>query len=356
MLVASFCASLQIMQRFCARTLQATAWPEVLTQTWKEPCYVDILFTGYPCVDLSGLNTNPGAFMDTSRQTGMGYQATMEYVSRYRPTMVAIENVAQIACTRAADKKAGVHCRPIDVQNNKMADEGYDYAWDILDARKHSLPQTRRRAWMFYVRRGCGSTRKLVQTIREFETEPWPLSDILDFAISGNVGTKSHVAKISKKAKPKWREHVKTCVTRHNFSAKQVRDIVDALAPLPLTEREATCIALNQLKLTARGVDVSTKPIVIQVDQSIERSNVRAQRSLCPCVTPHGKFYVTDRKCILSSVAHLALQGIGPVETARYKVHEVLSERQAKNMAGNAFAATVCAASLLSFLSVWQRH
>jgi len=73
-------------------------------------------------------------------------------------------------------------------------------------------------------------------------------------------------------------------------------------------------------------------------------------------VTPHGKFYVTDRKCILSSVAHLALQGIGPVETARYKVHEVLSERQAKNMAGNAFAATVCAASLLSFLSVWQRH
>ncbi len=103
---------------------------------------------------------------------------------------------------------------------------------------------------------------------------------------------------------------MKTCVTRHNFLAKQVRDIVDALAPLPLTEREATCIALNQLKLTAR----------------------------------------------LSSVAHLALQGIGPVETARYKVHEVLSERQAKNMAGIAFAATVCAASLLSFLSVWQRH
>ena len=267
--------------------------------------------------------------------------------------------MAQIACTRAADKKAGVHCRPIDVQNKKMADEGYDYAWDFLDARSHSLPQTRRRAWMFYVRRGCGSTRNLVQTICEFETEPWPLSDILGLAISGNVGNAKPKInknnKINKNAKPKWKEHVKTFKAKHNFSAKQVRDIVDALPPLPLTEREATCIALNQLKLTARGVDVSTNPIVIQVDQSIKRSNVRVQRSLCPCVTPHGKFYVTDRKCILSSVAHLALQGIGPMEAARYKVHEVLSERQAKHMAGNAFAATVCAASLLSLLSVWQR-
>jgi len=33
-----------------------------------------------------------------------------------------------------------------------------------------------------------------------------------------------------------------------------------------------------------------------------------------------------------------------------------LNERLAKNMAGNAFAATVCAAGLLSLLTAWRRE
>lgn len=341
----------------CAHALAAT---QVTTQSWMEPQSVDILFAGYPCVDLSGLNARPGIFTDKKRQTGMGYHATMQYIAKYQPKLVALENVRQIACARAVDKKAGLTARPIDIQNAALAELGHGSAWTICDARKHSLPQSRKRAWMFYIRRGCGDVTGVIPMMRKFETKPWPLASVvLTHAKPAKQDKGRPRAKPSKRSAAKaakWKQQLKAAIEKGKFKREQVNDIIAKLSDFDLTEREVSCIAINKLKLQSRGVDTDVQQVVIQVDQSIDRTNVRKDIDLCPCIVPHGKYFVTCPAGVLDAAAHLALQGVGAVELTRYKVLEQLNERQAKNMAGNAFAATICAAGLLTLLTAWRRE
>jgi len=57
---------------------------------------VDVLFAGFPCKDLSGLNNDPKAFVDRSGKTGGPNHFIAEYIRQARPRSFILENVTGI--------------------------------------------------------------------------------------------------------------------------------------------------------------------------------------------------------------------------------------------------------------------
>ena len=111
------------------------------------PYQVDVYVAGYPCVSLSSLNVCPEPFERAEAKTGSGYHAAMDYVDKYQPQAVALENVRQMVQCRKQDDYA----RPLDIQNKRMG-KHYVCAAVIANSCEYGLPQSRNRVWMLYIR------------------------------------------------------------------------------------------------------------------------------------------------------------------------------------------------------------
>ena len=131
-----------VLNHFFQRNIDVFTDPSPLAQ-------VDILLAGYPCVCLSSLNTNPQPFEDAESATGSGYHSVMKYIERFRPPMVGLENVRQMLQKRKEDRGA----RPIDVQNKRMTQYGYECCYILANTCEYGLPQSRNRVWMLYIRK-----------------------------------------------------------------------------------------------------------------------------------------------------------------------------------------------------------
>lgn len=84
---------------------------------------------------------------------------------------------------------------------------------------------------------------------------------------------------------------------------------------LPLTAREMTVLAVCVLRLRRRGVDCDVSAVIMQVDQSVERSNFRVQ-PVSPCTCPGAKYLAScsggpgSAWRVLTPAKHLRFQGL----------------------------------------------
>ena len=108
-------------------------------------------------------------------------------------------------------------------------------------------------------------------------------------------------------------------------------------------------LRLAYAKKKGQLADWRTSLLTGNIGDSVERLQFK---QIAPCVTPTQKYLWLVYGSIqlnYSPGLYLALQGIGPVEQARFSLTS-LSLAQAQDLAGNAFTANICAAALLAIL------
>src|SRR5271154_3545020 len=90
---------------------------------------------------------------------------------------------------------------------------------------------------------------------------------------------------------------------------------------------------------------------VLNVSQNVDRGFASARYAICPCLTPQGLPYVTNRGGPLLGLEALSMQGL-PID-------ELLLTRETednlRDLAGNAMSSTVVGACILSALVVGQK-
>ncbi|CAE7498752.1 unnamed protein product [Symbiodinium sp. CCMP2592] len=328
------------------------------------PMDLDGGFVGYPCVDLSSLNTGPGQFKDSSTATGKGYANMLQVVDKCgRLAFLGVENSGNMWHKRREDHFE----RPIDIQDMAFRERGFLASSHRVSAHEFGPPQSRNRSWSLYLRKtssrtgpGLEAEVALSNTFLSFRCEVVPLANVLE--AKGPKGP-SQRRPGSEKQKPgprveggaKWSRQFADLAKRLGEEQLEfkVREVLSM--DLPLTLREIHVVALAAYELQARNVDVWKEPVVIQVDQGFGRSWHRSDHRIAPCVIPKGKYIVTGPTWrLMDKQEKCFLQGVGPEEISAYRMEELLTETQLNDMVGNAFTAQICLAALLSFLVCWN--
>jgi hypothetical protein len=103
------------------------------------------------------------------------------------------------------------------------------------------------------------------------------------------------------------------------------------------TDRVLDLMDINFLRLATKGIDATSKTMVWNLSQNVDRTTASVQPGICPCLTPSMIPYLTNRGGPLVGLEALSLQGI--------PVNELLltreSEDQLADLAGNAMTSTV---------------
>lgn len=323
------------------------------------PMDLDGGFVGYPCVDLSSLNTGPGQFKDSSTATGKGYANMLQVVDKCgRLAFLGVENSGNMWHKRREDHFE----RPIDIQDMAFRERGFLASSHRVSAHEFGPPQSRNRSWSLYLRKtssrtgpgGLEAEVALSNTFLSFRCEVVPLANVL--AAKGPRRLPSEkVQKPRGEGGAKWSRQFAELAKRLGEEQLdfKVREVLSM--DLPLTLREIHVVALAAYEFQARNVDVWKEPVVIQVDQGFGRSWHRSDHRIAPCVIPKGKYIVTGPTWrLMDKQEKCFLQGVGPEEISAYRMEQLLTETQLNDMAGNAFTAQICLAAFLSFLVCWN--
>lgn len=107
---------------------------------------------------------------------------------------------------------------------------------------------------------------------------------------------------------------------------------------------------INTLKLARSGVDCTHKCMIWNLSQNADRETM-GKLGFCQCLTPTGDFYVTNRGGPLIGEELLLLQGIPATDLILTRE----TEKELKDLAGNAMSTTVVGTCIISALLV-GRH
>ncbi|CAJ1350424.1 unnamed protein product, partial [Effrenium voratum] len=221
------------------------------------PFDLDGGFLGYPCVDLSSLNNGPGRFTDTATATGRGYANMLSVVDRCSGlAFLGVENSANMWRKRKQDEWR----RPIDLQDEAFRGRGFVASSHCVSAHEFGPPQSRRRSWSLYLRRGAPDS--------ELQAEV-ALSDLFLSFRCGLMCLDRILEQPAKPAaKPEKSKHkdLDACKWPRQFLslakalgkeaqlAEKLRQVQQR--QLSLTPREVHVVALAALELETRQVDL----------------------------------------------------------------------------------------------------
>jgi hypothetical protein len=90
----------------------------------------------------------------------------------------------------------------------------------------------------------------------------------------------------------------------------------------------------------------------LNVSQNVDRGFASARYAICPCLTPQGLPYVSNRGGPLLGLEALSMQGL-PIDELLLTRE---SEDNLRDLAGNAMSSTVVGASIVSALIVGMEH
>ncbi|CAE7255488.1 unnamed protein product [Symbiodinium natans] len=331
------------------------AWEYRTGRRLLVPMDLDGGFVGYPCVDLSSLNTGPGQFKDASTATGKGYANMLKVVDKCdRLSFLGVENSGNMWHKRKEDQFE----RPIDIQDAAFRERGFLASSHRVSAHEFGPPQSRTRSWSLYMRKACSRADGLEGEVAlsnlflSFRCEALSLPKLLA-EIPGFRKAPAPSEKVGKSAK--WMQQFAEIAKRLGQEQLDLKVQEVLSMDLPLTSREVHVVAIAVHELQARGVDLRKEPVVIQVDQGFGRSWHRSDHRIAPCIIPKGKYLLTGPTWrLMDKQEKCFLQGVGPQEIRAYRMEELLSENQLNDMAGNAFTAQICMAAYLSFLVCWN--
>jgi len=340
------------------------------------PGELDVLLAGFSCKDLSMMNSyrKTLAEMGTSGSTLRG---VLDYVERYRPRIVLLENVWAIA------KANSCGFRQVDLVMEGLKTRGYAAGYKLLNSCDYYVPQIRHRVWMWGIRLDSPPTApgkemeasaygerasRMVEPrysalLRELE-EPCALH-FDDYMLDDDhpdvqahfrlMTSKNRVSVKHKRANCKrdWTQKYTTHRASNDYQYERPYTAVrDAEFLQVLNEREKELLDLKCLDvLNEQGKDPRSHPMLWELSQSVERvpgTRVRADRqNYATCILP-GMLWHSSRKRWVLGIEKLALQGVfsEDLQDANF------SQKLLGDLAGNAFTTTVCAVNLLAALTV----
>lgn len=344
------------------------------------PGDIDMLVTGFSCVDFSGLNDNKKT-MEQFGESGDTFFAMRDYARVFRPKIIILENVQS-----APWPKIG----------NYMSAIGYSCKHMLVDTKDYYIPHTRQRGYMMCVdmyedikkdKRSKGE-RKLVKDLKfaEYLKKFYGKAGLntyarrmKDFERPASSSVEAFLLDVDDPRVVQGRMELSTnsrsetkrsvdwtrCQGRHEDyrfalglgSRRYLTNWEDGGTMTPRdswwadwwksqVERIWDHMEMSYLRALARGYDIEYKFRIIDFSQNIDRSTDTGGAGLTGCVTPTGAPYSTMRGGPLIGLETLALQGL-PIELL-----QLTREPQGhiKDLAGNAMSTTVVGASMLSAL------
>ena len=266
---------------------------------------VDLIIAGFVCKSVSMENNDREKYARcidcASGQTGETFSGCAAYIARHQPGLVICENVEGLA-----KRIRGSEPQVLSVMNT-FQNLGYSAGWGVLDSRHFQLPQRRRRCWMWASRRGSEeSVRKAVpRTLARLASGKHLLLASLLTSEEGEAT---------------------------QLGARESKVVETALQRLSMKDQEGGDVIIDVAKSDYRA------PICVGATS---------------CIVPNSKPYHLKSKRILSPEEVLKVQGIYAQDfpALRKILQEKGGSALARDLAGNAFTATVCMAVVLSVLA-----
>ncbi|TID22279.1 c-5 cytosine-specific dna [Venturia nashicola] len=318
------------------------------------PKDIHILVAGCSCVDFSTLNTTQinglGQRKGESEDT---FLAVLRYVDYARPPIVILENVTK----DNPWKQFQTHFDSI----------GYATQVIKVDSKEFYIPQTRQRRYMLALdrklfKKGASQELAMFETLMTTHFKRHASCAIPSFLIPSD--DPRHIALLVRSMTTgrgikglvtRW----EACRARHlsermRLSLGSKRPVTTKLPEhsnrrwmMERVAREADFIDIVHLMEAVKYVDSLFKTRVLNVSQNVDRMD-RPPLGISGCLTPSGTPYLTDRCDALSGLHALQLQGI-PIDELIFTSE---TDRDLRNLAGNAMTSTIVGSAILSALLV----
>ncbi|KAL5612206.1 hypothetical protein BROUX41_000254 [Berkeleyomyces rouxiae] len=318
---------------------------------------VDILVFGSSCVDFSNLNNSKkalgrGTGVDISKadytveepdvekflekildrvkgESSRTFLAGLLYISKYRPSIVIMENVISAPWDEIADFW--------------FAKIGYVATYRKCNSKDYGMPHIRVRGYLIAVdfREFAGDSEdipgdeRLIQHRRVLEKAPKSLR-----VNEARMCQMRHAEARASEGLPTGNrytmmDHRGHCVPREDSFQESISD---------LGEREKDLLDITYERGLQKQYDMNHKLLIYDISQNVDRAP--GQLGMTPCLTPKGNPFVTNQGRPLLGLEAVGLQGI---DIDRI-VPSIETQMQLQDLAGNAMTTTVVGATLLSSL------
>jgi site-specific DNA-cytosine methylase len=271
---------------------------------------------------------------------------------------------------------------PWDKVCNYFKEKGYSAAWSRFDTKNYYIPHTRTRGYAFAVDMKSSQVpeewRQFVQGLSRPSSSPLeafllPVDDPRIHQSRQNLARESE----RRTGRVDWGK----CESRHQrvrleeelgFKRPFTQWKEDGSCLLPdfawadwaqgQVDRVLDLLDISLLKSAQKGIDQAYKtyPLyfrakssqVLNVSQNVDRGFASLRYAICPCLTPQGLPYVSNRGGPLLGLEALSLQGL-PIDELLLTRE---SEDNLRDLAGNAMSSTVVGACIISALVVGRKH
>lgn len=331
------------------------------------PTGLDILIAGFACVDFSPLNTRPKDLKDGGESADTFF-AVLEYCKQKRPRLVILENVknAPWCATSSASVRQSLHWHFEKI--------GYAALHILVNTADYYLPQTRNRGYLLAIdKRGAPNhemqncmlkqwTHLMEKSARPASSRSIEFLQEIDMQDLPDPDSKSRKDEIDwpkcEVQHGKYRQDL-GLGSRHiltNWKAGGGSKLPDYfyVPSKPYTERVNDSIDIAHLRNIKRGLDdryyrlvlFSRREIlyahdgsrILELSQSVFRVVDGNADGMTGCITPTGMPFSTIHGRMLTAKEGLTLQGM-PLGFLHFL--EELSEKQLRDMAGNAMTTTL---------------
>ncbi|CCU82880.1 DNA repair protein rad8/SNF2 family helicase/hypothetical protein [Blumeria hordei DH14] len=321
------------------------------------PGNIDLLVTGFCCVDFSNLNNCPKTLMERG-ESGDTFCATVAFILKGKPKIVIFENVL-----------AGYSCQLIKI-----------------DTKDYYIPQTRQRGYMLCVRNDIlGSTEtkaseSRTKLIARNQMEKW-VASVSSFKHPATVSCEEMLLAVAdetavpverleevEEEKDKFKAWVRSAEEhtryRTDLGLGSNRPLTSWLESgwklLPdfhastkiFTERVLDCLEIAHLRNVRRGFDDRYYSRMLELSQNCFRVTDITKTGIMPCLTPSGIPFWSCAGRRLTGRETLTLQGI--------PVHRIdlsfLTETQLRDLTGNAMSSTAVGVCIISALLNFTKY
>ena len=323
------------------------------------PDRVDILIAGTSCVDNSTLNRERQDGQSGGGESAQTYQGMMRWIKKSRPRVVLQENVC------------GAPWGKMKADYEKL---GYRVDFMRVDTKNYYIPHTRLRGYLFAVDADVcdepNAPEMWKENMRLLERKS--SSSLEDFMLPPD-DPRVNAARIKLALESEDKEGVRgdavdwsRCESRHQ--RERAENNLGTKRPLTGWSEDGTCrfpdygwniwgeaqvdrvndvLDVNYLRAAVKGFDAQYKTLVWNPGQNVDRQE-GGQLGTTPCLCPKTIAFVTTRGGPLSGIETLGLQGL-PVEDL---ILTRMTDRQLKDLAGNAMTSTVVGAGIVSSVIV----
>ncbi|QIW94895.1 hypothetical protein AMS68_000413 [Peltaster fructicola] len=316
------------------------------------PPGVHLLIAGTSCVDYSRLNSKRQDLDESgSGESSKTFYAVLDYVKKFRPPIVLLENVKSAAWKKMLDEYEKID---------------YVVAGVFVDTKDFYIPQTRQRGYMICFDAVYADAAQAVKQWQElmarfkrpasspftaFLLPPEAILQRIDAFVPPSRDVGWALCKIRQlryreqhklgHARPftKWQESGYVAVPENGSAAwfkrqtERVKDSID-------------CAILRKALHINGGYDARFKTRIFNLSQNIDRAEDTGPFGICTCITPSGIFYVSDASRVLAPEETLRLQGL-PLDKISFTTE---TPNELHDLAGNAMTSTVVGAAILSAL------